>query len=863
MIREGRSFSGNERHCCFLNTLSMPDSDGRLANISAASGLDFPDDGRAVALSDWDGDGDMDMWISNRNSPRLRFLRNDTPGDNHFLSLRLVGNGKSTNRDGIGARVEVLLEESRVKRQESSAEESGSGLLSLDSRPMIKTLRAGEGFLAQSSKWLNFGLGQATRVEKVIVRWPGQRAAGDVEEFSGLQVDGRYELVQGAGKAREITLADRPLKLKTSPPRLPPPEARARIPLVVLLPVPPLTFDTFDGHQSPLPIQSGRPVLVNLWSNTCRPCLKELAEFTERAQEIRAKGIDVVALSVDQLSDSGQTAIDSQQSLARIGFPFSGGSATPKLVIELQHLCQYLIPVHRPLALPTSFLIDERGRLAVIYKGPVSIDEMLADAAHAARSRQERFEGSAPLAGRTIPHDVVTQSLQSVEAQVCQWRAKDLFKAERYQEAVALYTEVLKLKPDSVMVQNNLGVALQALGQIEQAVSHFRQALQLDPDLVTAHRALATMMQSKGNLDEALFHLRRAVELDPGSAEGHSKLGLALQSRGNVDEAIDHLRQAIRINPEEPTTHIQLGRALRSQAKIQEAMDHFRQAVKFDPDAVAAHNLLALSLASLGQLEEAVPHFREMLRLEPDSAVAHMNLGNALNTMDRFDEALNHFHEALKIKNDYPEAHFNLGLALQSQGRLDEAITRFRQALQLAPDIAPAHVTLGIALQEQGKHDEATHHFHEAVKIDPDLADAHFELGAHAASQGRLEQAVKDYREALERNPHLLGALNNLAWILATSEDARLRDGHEAVQLALQAAEMTRHKEMAILDTLSAAYAQAGRFDGAVTTAKRALDLLPSRPSPIGDEIRARIKLFQAGKPYRDRVKSKESRLHP
>ena len=141
MIFQGRSFSGRERNCCFLNTLANPAARGRFANISATSGLDFADDGRAVAVVDWDHDGDLDLWISNRNAPRLRLLRNDAQSGNHFLAVRLVGNGETTSRDAIGARLELTLD-------------------GADTR-LIKTLRAGEGFLAQSSKWIHFGLGKS------------------------------------------------------------------------------------------------------------------------------------------------------------------------------------------------------------------------------------------------------------------------------------------------------------------------------------------------------------------------------------------------------------------------------------------------------------------------------------------------------------------------------------------------------------------------------------------------------------------------------------------------------------------------------------------------------------------------------
>ncbi|NIP94492.1 MAG: hypothetical protein GWO24_14035, partial [Akkermansiaceae bacterium] len=70
-IGEGRSFSGHEKNCCFLNT-----GGGRFADVSAAVGLAFDDDGRAVSVCDWDFDGRQDLWVTNRTAPRVRLLRN-------------------------------------------------------------------------------------------------------------------------------------------------------------------------------------------------------------------------------------------------------------------------------------------------------------------------------------------------------------------------------------------------------------------------------------------------------------------------------------------------------------------------------------------------------------------------------------------------------------------------------------------------------------------------------------------------------------------------------------------------------------------------------------------------------------------
>ena len=85
LMRQGKSFSGRERHCCFLNL-----GDGmRFANVSGATGLDKVDDGRGLALTDWDYDGRMDFWIHNRTGPRVRFMHNQLVTDNAWVALRL------------------------------------------------------------------------------------------------------------------------------------------------------------------------------------------------------------------------------------------------------------------------------------------------------------------------------------------------------------------------------------------------------------------------------------------------------------------------------------------------------------------------------------------------------------------------------------------------------------------------------------------------------------------------------------------------------------------------------------------------------------------------------------------------------
>ena len=105
LIAKGYSWSGNERNCCYLN-----EGAGRFANISHLSGLDARDDGRAIAVMDWDQDGDLDLWFRNRSAPRVRLKLNrhrPDAGKGSYVAVRL--RGTKANRDGVGAVVEVVL----------------------------------------------------------------------------------------------------------------------------------------------------------------------------------------------------------------------------------------------------------------------------------------------------------------------------------------------------------------------------------------------------------------------------------------------------------------------------------------------------------------------------------------------------------------------------------------------------------------------------------------------------------------------------------------------------------------------------------------------------------------------------------
>ncbi len=177
----------------------------------------------------------------------------------------------------------------------------------------------------------------------------------------------------------------------------------------------------------------------------------------------------------------------------------------------------------------------------------------------------------------------------------------------------------------------------------------------------------------------------------------------------------------------------------------------------------------------------------------------------------------------------------------------------FGHALQVTPSNSLAHRSLGDALLKKEKFDEALAQYNTFLRLTPSDAVIHNNVGLLLKRQGKMEEAIAHYQAALRIKPDAFLALNNLAWARATAAEARFRDGAEALKLARRADELTDHKDVEVLDTLAAAQAETGDFSAAARTAEQAAKLAEaSNQKQMADQIRNRLKLYQAGRVFRE-----------
>ena len=278
------------------------------------------------------------------------------------------------------------------------------------------------------------------------------------------------------------------------------------------------------------------------------------------------------------------------------------------------------------------------------------------------------------------------------------------------------------------------------------------------------------------------------------------------------------------------------------------------------PNVSILHFNYANALREKGQLDRAIKHFNNALRINPRYSEARSNLGLSFLEVGKYDEAIKHFNEALRLKPNLPNTINNLAVALREQGKINEAIKKWKKALEIEPSHPYAHFNMGRAMTGQRKYDEAIEHFNQALQSKPDYLKARINLARILLELGRVKPAVEQYYQILKLKPQAIYVLNDLAWILATTEDKKIYNPPNAVELAQKACELTKYNQPQLLDTLAVAYAAAGNFGEAIETAERALNLaLSSNQQQLADEIKNHLELYRHGQAYREPSRAEDN----
>jgi TPR repeat protein len=491
-------------------------------------------------------------------------------------------------------------------------------------------------------------------------------------------------------------------------------------------------------------------------------------------------------------------------------------------------------------------------------------------------------------------HPLVAASLKDL-ASVLQNESYSLAEAEPLErEALAMRRKLLgEEHPDVAQSLDDLALCLWGRGKLAEAEVTCLQCLDLKrklfglqhPEVADSLRTLTLILQAQGRLEEAERTCREALEMKRkmNGAESRAyalslrELSGILEALNRVPEAENSYRESVAIfrklvarggvNPRHrlPETLRMLGRNLRAQGKAEQADEAFREALPlFREAAEHGYSQAQLSLGIAYHVGEGVAKDASLAVLwcrraaEQELAPAQHNLAACYLTGEGvpqdYSQAVKWYRRA--ADHDDPTAQYNLGV-MYSQGHgvpkdNSEALKWYTNAANGGN--ANAQNALGRMYETgNGVAKEPT----EALKWYTRAAQQGDAAGqCHLASMYlRGEGVPKDSNEAMKwygkavhsSNP---AALNDAAWLLATSPEPGLRDGTNAVILAERAASVTNRKDPGILDTLAAAYAETGQFEKAAKAESDAIEV--STEEGEKKDFTNRLALYRAGSPYRE-----------
>lgn len=645
LIRSDGTWSGRERNLCFRNR-----GDGRFDDVSYVSGLDLDADGRAFVPLDLDSDGDLDLIVKNRNGRQLRAFRNDLREQPaRLLSLRLEG--RASNRDGVGARVEVETSQ----------------------REMTREIVSGSGYLSQRTRRAEFGLLDGEAVRRIRVRWPSGAVQDFTEPFPGL------DLAYVEGESALQAAQRRPV---SRPEPEPAGAAAAFGPgtwLAVPVPAPDFRLETVSPLAAPagfvrLAERRGGPILLNFWATWCPPCRRELQDLNGRIADFRRAEVEILAVSVDE--PDGRDAVSALADELQLEFPVLLADARTAEAYSI--LNERLFDRRRSLAIPTSFLLDSQGRIVKVYRGETDSAMILRDA-RAGRGPALPFEGRWAISGPRRRFEDLGAAFAERGLQV---------------PARRMFQQALADGNRSPGLLNNLAGALIADGETRQGERLLREALAADPGLADANINLAALLLERDEAAEAETLLRATLANDPNDSQALSMLGSLWFSQNRLADAQDLFQRAVRASPDEPRFRENLGAALASRNRFSEAAQEYETALELGSANTETHTNLGVLYMQLNRSARAREAFLEAVAADPQAPAAHLNLSRYYLREGDTQRALAAAQRALALSPGDPAPLLLEARAFAAQGELAQARQAAREALRLQPGSEEAAAVL-------------------------------------------------------------------------------------------------------------------------------------------------------------------------
>lgn len=313
------------------------------------------------------------------------------------------------------------------------------------------------------------------------------------------------------------------------------------------------------------------------------------------------------------------------------------------------------------------------------------------------------------------------------------------FHAGEIDSAIACYTRILQVQPESPYALYNLGVAYAKAGNIEQATHAYERVISVDSSYYPAANNLANVYLEHGAYDKAIGMYRGMIRRGYYNADVYYNLGVALEAVGDEPEAIAMYEATLKMVPGHSAAQVNLGALAMKRGRVAEAAEMYRMGLSFDRTNPVLHYNLAVALESSG-----------------DSA-----------------GAITSYTQAIQLKKDYLDAYVNLGNLYAQAGLIENASLVFQQAIQVGLDSAEVYFGYGVVSEALGNMAEAIEAYNRAIERDSSHLNSWINLGSLYARTGRLESAERTLAGALDAGLESPELVSNLTIIRNARKNQR------------------------------------------------------------------------------------------
>jgi tetratricopeptide (TPR) repeat protein len=551
-IREDFGWNGREPNVFYQRR------GDRYFDVSGISGFDFAEDTRAFAITDFDGDGRSDLILKNRLGPQIRVLQNNCAGENQSIAIEL--RGTKSNRDAIGAKVEVL-----------------------DGGPAV-WLSAESGYLSQHSKRLTIGLGTRDTPVTVKITWP----SGAIEEVGPLGCGQVHRIVEGSKKwsskpfLKPRRFAEEPVEADNIP-RLHPTWFLEPLPLPDPVSGPCLLV--LKGHEA-ISTPSALPVkTIDVRGDTERTRWEIFRRYLfDYRQDLKTplsflvdRDGKAVKVYPNVPSNNAATA---DWKLLQDGMRFR----------KLPFPGSYQLEPHRDyFKFAVAFLWEGQDAAALPY-----LHELVRRGSDNARI--PRLIGQIYLQSGKLDEaeQYIRKALDMNPAYADAWsELGSVFEARKdLAQALVCYEKALALQPGLTYAQVNAAHAAELTGESAKAERYYREALKSDPKNADAANGLGLMRAKQAHFDEAKQLFQQAIEDRPDFGSAINNLGVLYLNTGHVDDAVAAFEYGLKVAPDEDILYLNLGRVYARQGQLERARAVMQRLLARKPGNTVAERAL-------------------------------------------------------------------------------------------------------------------------------------------------------------------------------------------------------------------------------------------------------------------------------